>query len=193
MGKKRSGSHARETFHKASRVIGDLFVPWQWTAGTITDFLNAETDEERRLLTDLFVTTTLTNYNTIGVTVRIPSSRLSAEAHANDLTSVSTRRRRHLWSFLLVQCGNRTLDRQSGMVLRPDICVRIRQCDRTVQRLTVTSEVPFSQHREDQEPRWIPEDSDLTVDSTTVAVMDLGLSGLAIEIQHRLLPHRARN
>ena len=159
----------------------------------ITDFLNAETDEERRLLTDLFVTTTLTNYNTIGVTVRTPSSCLSAEAYANDLTSVSTRRRRHLWSFLLVQRRNRTLDRQSGMVLRPDICVRIRQCDRTMQRVPATSKVPFSQHRKDQRPCRVPQNSDFAMDGETSAVLDLGLSGLTTEVQYRLLPYRPRD
>lgn len=54
---------------KVFRWIGNLLVPWQWTEGTITDFLNAETEQDRRELTNLFVTTTLTNYNTIGVTV----------------------------------------------------------------------------------------------------------------------------
>lgn len=68
-------------FSKVGRWIGDLLVPWQWTEGTITDFLNADTEEDRRRLTNLFVTTTLTNYNTIGVTVS--GVRSASVQHAN--------------------------------------------------------------------------------------------------------------
>lgn len=167
---------------KASRWLGDLFVPWQWTEGTITDFLNAETDEERRVLTNLFVTTTLTNYNTIGVTVS--TSTKDCRAAANVIV-VSSGRRRHIWRVQLVQHRAHSLDRQSGVVLGAGLRLRFHQRNGTMQRVIATVAVPLAKYRADSSRGRLPKDTVVAVESATAPAVDLGLPGTAVESEHR--------
>lgn len=124
------GVAGQGTRHVAGRFV-DLFVPWRWSQGIISDVLNAE-DNARDELTKAFVETTLSGLEAIGLTVR-PPSHLASLAKA-DRRPVRSCRRRHLQRLLLVQRATVSLVDKSALALRPRIRLHGHQRGWPVQR-----------------------------------------------------------